>query len=183
MGLLNIKAQYSHATAGPRVRVDGWVLPRKFEIVGAPTEGDDQPSVRVVWEVLNDGTPECSEFHMVRSEGGREIRRSDLQGIRMEDWLEWAAQSVVAPDPDWDGDVSVEIDPRTGLRPGFLKFLRKARRREMQRGPSDDQLREAAEICGSGTHAPTQAVADRFGIGHRTASLWIRRAKDRGYIK
>lgn len=46
-----------------------------------------------------------------------------------------------------------------------------------KRGPSDEQLLEALALYRSTPHAPTEAVAKHYGIAHRTASLWIKRAQ------
>ena len=79
-----------------------------------------------------------------------------------------------------DGKLTMTLDSR-GID-GFRRTVQHARRTTRRRGPSDDQLREAAEVYRSAEHAPTQAVAEHFDVAHRTASLWIKRARERGYL-
>jgi DNA-binding transcriptional MerR regulator len=49
-------------------------------------------------------------------------------------------------------------------------------------GPTSVDLREAATIYQSAERAPTATVAKHFDIAHRTASLWISRARKLGYL-
>lgn len=64
----------------------------------------------------------------------------------------------------------------------FRAGLRQARRTPRRRGPSDDDLRQAAEVYQAADHAPTEAVSVHFEIAHRTASLWIKRAREKGFL-
>ncbi len=119
--------------------------------------------------------PQCRGVHLDSTEHGREVRRADLD-FPLEDHLEWATQVVAQlSQPVRPTEIDLTFDP-------YLRTIRQARRTSRRRGPSDEQLREAVEVYRSAEHAPTQAVADRFGIAHRTASLWITRARQKGFL-
>jgi transposase len=64
----------------------------------------------------------------------------------------------------------------------FRGIVQSVRRTARRQGPAEPELREAAAVYQSADRAPTAAVAERFGIAHRTASLWISRARKLGYL-
>ena len=163
---------------GPYAQVGDREIPQRYEMTWTP--GDDEPELaaRLVFEVI-DGVPQCRGVHIESTQHGREIRRADLD-LPLEDYLELATVTVgLLPGTTWSQGQQFEIDMSTDP---FRRTVQRARRTAHRRGLSDEQLREAAELYRTTEHAPTQAVADRFGIPHRTASYWIRRAKDRGML-
>jgi hypothetical protein len=166
----------------PREQVVGdRLLPEDYEVDGVPTDDDPRPAYHLTFKVI-DGVPQCREVRVTSTDHGREVRRSDLQ-FAIEDYLEWATLSLAQPVASTareDGRLVMTLDPR-GLD-AFRSMVRRARRTTHRRGPSDEQLREAAGVYRAADHAPTQAVADRFEIAHRTASLWIKRAREKGML-
>jgi hypothetical protein len=169
-----------------RARVGDRDLPQRYEMHFEPKDDEPGPALRMVFEILG-GVPQCREVHLVSSEHGREIRRTDLRSIALEDHLELATLSVAQPvrDTRREGEVGVgrlviTLDA-SGLDE-YRRTVQSARRTAQRRGPGEPELREAAEVYQSADRAPTVAVAQRFGIKHRTASLWIARARKLGYL-
>jgi hypothetical protein len=174
---ISVSGHLSH----PRVEVGDRDLPEDYEVDGVPDDDDPRPAYHLTFKVI-DGAPQCREVRVTSTDHGREVRRSDLQ-FAIEDYLEWATLCVAQPVASTareDGRLVMTLDPR-GLD-AFRSTVRRARRTTHRRGPSDEQLRAAADVYRAAEHAPTQAVADRFEIAHRTASLWIKRAREKGML-
>lgn len=172
---------------GQRVRLAGAPpdippIRSSFRAIATPDEGERRPGMEIYWEVI-DGVPRCREVRFIRSPHGREVLRSDFEGLHLETWLEDVTTAMLRQ-PKWsqgsDGSWSYTHDDsrNTELR----RLVRGARRAASNRGPNDDQLQAAAATYISADRAPTQAVAEQFGIAHRTASLWIKRAREKGYL-
>ena len=161
--------------SGRHVQFGGKRLPQTYELHATPADDENRPALLLVFEII-DGVPQCRSVHVDATERGREVRRADLD-LPLEDHLEWATQLVAELNQSSSPPAVVDlpIDP-------FLRTVRQARRTSLRRGPSDEQLREAAEVYRSAGHAPTQAVADRFAVSHRTASGWITRARKNGLL-
>jgi hypothetical protein len=163
-------------------QVGDLVLPGHYEMNFEPNSDEPGPALRLVFEV-RDGVPQCREIHLLATEHGREVRRSDLR-IAIEDHLEWATVSMVMPQDGrgrrQDAALVLTMDPVE--LDAFRGVVQSVRRTARRKGPAEPELREAAEIYRSAEHAPTAAVAARFGIAHRTASLWISRARKLGYL-
>jgi hypothetical protein len=160
------------------VKVGDQEIPQRYELFAKPSDDDGRPSFRLVFEVV-DGVPQCRGAYIESTDHGREVRRVDLD-FPLEDYLEWATQVVgQLGNRQLTQGQHFEIDRSTDP---FLRAVRSVRRTGRRRGPSDDQLREAVEVYKAADHAPTQAVADRFGIAHRTASLWMTRARQTGML-
>jgi hypothetical protein len=163
-----------------KTEVGDLTLPKQYELVFEPAGDEPGPALRLVFGVV-DGVPQCREVHLVSSEHGREVRRTDLRSIALEDHLETATLTVAQPVAEGrreDGKFVMTLD-QSGLD-GYRRTVQSARRTAQRRGPGEPELREAAEIYQSTDHPPTVAVAERFGIKHRTASLWIARARKLG---
>jgi hypothetical protein len=163
--------------SGPFAQVGDREIPRRYEMVWTPDEDEPRPAVRLVFEVI-DGAPQCRGVHFESTEHGREIRRVDLD-FPLEDYLAWATATVgQLAHGGYRGEhfeVDLSADP-------FLRAVRQSRRSMRRRGPSDKQLREAVEVYRAAGRAPTQAVAERFDIAPRTASLWMTRAREKGLM-
>jgi hypothetical protein len=165
----------------PRAQVGDRMLPKRYEMLFEPDGDEPGPAQHLVFEVL-DGVPQCRELHLVATEHGREVRRADLR-IPLEDYLELATLTVAQPVRESrraDGRLVMTLDPSG--REAFRRTMQSARRTARRRGPGEKELREAAAIYQSADRAPTQAVVAKFGIAHRTASLWIARARKLGYL-
>jgi hypothetical protein len=158
-------------------------LPATYEVSAIPDDDDARPAVHFSFEVV-EGIPRCREVHLARTEHGREVRRSDLEEIGLEAMLQSATLYMLRPIASRERDDQGRLRIRLSME--NLDALRSnvahVRRGSTGRGPSDDDLRHAAEIYQSAGRAPTKAVSEHFDIKHRTASLWIARAREKGFM-
>jgi hypothetical protein len=159
-------------------------IPKHFEMLAVPNEGENRPGVAMSWQVI-DGIPRCTEVRIFKSAHGREVLRSDLEGVSLERWLEQASARMLRPiasrQRNPDGTLTLLYD--NSKFDSLARDVRHVRRAAANRGPTDEQLQAAVEIYQSADRAPTQAVSEHFGIKHRTASLWIARAREKGFMQ
>jgi len=165
---------------------EGIVTPEYFTYVEVPN--DPVAPVYVIEFVQEDeGAPRVKDFHVhQRNDGGREIRSADLRRFRpLEDVLEdaWAAVSSRRTDSTPASEIvqPFELEREFADKKGVVRGLRRQARRRV----TDDVLREVAEVyeANLATQAPTRAVKEHFGLADSTASLYVKKARDRGYLK
>jgi hypothetical protein len=168
-------------TGDETARVGMLEMPKDFTVHLVDDDGGE-PDVDLVFQVRA-GRPECREVHIRATEDGHEVRVSGLAGIRIEDCLEQAIKHM------WDGILrDVEASGLSWLINSeyshrlAVQETRKARvARKIK--ITDSMLREVAEIYRANVKdRPTEAVAEHFGKQHRTATLYIKRARDRGFL-
>ena len=142
------------------------------------------PNIDLTWEVRN-GVPECVDVHIAATEQGHEIRVSGLAGVRIEDCLERTLKWMLWPRVD-DSD-----EPQLPDKTHWFDFGRArdavAETRTTRAGRkvtiTDGLLREVADVYRDNvSNKPTEAVAEHFGKQHRTAALYVKRARDRGFL-
>jgi hypothetical protein len=128
------------------------------------------PDVAITFEV-RDGVPQCREVRITATDGGHEVRHSGIVGVRIEDALDQAIKNLLLGDRDKPGAV------RTAVRES--EAARSSRRVVI----TEALLGEVSEVYRSHIgHKPTQAVADHFGKSHRTAALYVDRARKAGLL-
>jgi hypothetical protein len=152
------------------------MLPRQFEVVLWPDDTEKQP-VHIATFAMIEGRPVCigAGAQMVVPED-REVQTADLRAVRIQDMLEHAVDYLAAkqtpPDP---GGWMMGPD----LSGGAARAVHQSRRRV-----GDDVLRKVAAVYEAHLDAkPTAAVSDHFDIPLRTASNWVKRATEQGFIK
>ncbi len=169
---------------GQPVRVNDRAVPQAFELqIEQPEEG--RPEVILGFEV-RDGVPQCRRAELCSTEDGREVLSSDLRGIKLEDLLEYALVSVAMVfQHRGEGDSGLTImEPAEAEaeRRGSLTTLRSVRR-EARRHVTDDVLREVARVYRENVDSnPTAAVAAFTGRAHRTAALYVKQAREAGFL-
>jgi hypothetical protein len=163
----------------PPAQIAGRHLPQRYEMVWTPDDDEPGPAVRIVFEVL-DGVPQTREIHYEATSHGREIRRTHLD-FPVEDYLVEATRLVgqlAEMGTITQGQpfvVDLASDP-------FRREIQRVRAAQRRRGPTDAQLREAAALYTKTEQAPVVAVGERFGIERRTASKWIKLAREKGFL-
>lgn len=164
---------------GPLMRVGDSELPEQFGLRYRPTAGE--PSWRLDFAVRA-GVVECRRFTIEATEDGREIRSSDLRALRVEDLLESACVNVaVRREVDEDGHERLARDLQD-RHFGTTSAVRSARR-GARRKVTDDALREVAAVYRDNVDSqPTEAVRAHLGVELRTARLWVKRARDAGFL-
>ncbi len=161
---------------------DSLLMPIEFLVISECAA--DGPDV-VLRVEIRDGAPTCREIRFRSKNDGREVRRSDLKALEVENllesgaskachWVTWEQRDLVATIlPD-------ELDEDMKRR--AMKQVRGARRTH-RRQVTDELLENVAQVYRSNvSHHPTQAVAQHFGKAHRTAALYVRRARDAGFL-
>ena len=155
-------------------------LPRRFVACFPDDRGG--PELHLRFEVRG-GIPQCREVLLASLPDGREIRQSDIRSADLEQFLEVACQMVA---PHISG---LPVLSETGFEhPGVPTHADVARsvaraRRNTRRQIPDSKLPEVAEVYRANPDRPTAAVAEHFGIALRTASLYVRRARDAGLLE
>jgi hypothetical protein len=160
------------------VKVGNRDLPRKYWLHGIPSDDDTRPAYKLDVEIV-DGAPQCRGLHITSTDHGREVRRIDHIDLALEDLIEFATQTVA----QWPrGEVRNGQSFELNMLDPFIGDIRRARRAQRRRGPTDAQLQEAAALYAKTVDAPVAEVAEHFGIARRTASLWIKRAREAGML-
>lgn len=146
---------------------------------------------------IRDGSVECRELRIIAQPGNRGVRTSDLK-ISIDDQLELAVKAVMSP-AVWSDD---EQKGFTGAGYGGVvtgpdhehlrvrhdigrETVRQVRvaRRAAKTKITDERLREVAGVYREHlASSPTRAVAEHFVVAHRTAALYVKRARGRGFL-
>jgi hypothetical protein len=115
---------------------------------------------------------------------GREVRQSDVRSADVEQFLEVACQMVAlhVTEEHGAGAVSAAHSGAPGDVSHVARSVARARRNTRRQIP-DSKLPEVAEVYRANPDRPTAAVAEQFGIALRTASLYVRRARNAGLLK
>lgn len=122
-----------------------------------------------------DGVPHCTEVSFVTTRQDRGVPAKALRDFRLEDWIERACAAVASrrsPDGkyEWIGSQAM---------PNIRRARAKARG-----GYSDEMLREVAAIYrDNASHHPTKAVRQAFDVAPSTAQLYVKKARDRGFLE
>lgn len=165
------------------VRGKGRVLPAEFDLEVSYEDGS--PDLVLGFEARA-GVPQCRRVELRSTQAGREIRSSDLRKVKLEDMLEFAVVSVatVVEKEGQEGEAVIRTRPaRTETeRRGTLIRMRMVRR-EARRRVSDEMLRQIAQVYRDNIGGtPTAAVAEHTGRAHRTAALYIKQAREAGFL-
>jgi hypothetical protein len=165
---------------------EGRRVPNRFTVTVPPL--GDEPEVRAEIEVRGDGVPECRDVRVVSVGAGRRVRARDLRAIKLDDIIEAGFGQVVwqpAPLPERMRQHGVDpADWVTGPTPEqahvAIRDMRQAKRRRVL---TDEVLEVVAEVYRANVDRnPTQAVREHFGCGQSTASLYVKLARDRGFL-
>ena len=142
-------------------------------------DGNEGPTAHVTFDVI-DGQLQCIEAIVRRQPrpGQREVTRADLRAVPINDLRDQVAELHSAPYERSEGGTTVRVVI------GGEEQEREARRTvaATRRGDDIETLRQVAEVYLSHPHAPTRAVADAFGMAHRTAGVYVQRAREVGLV-
>ncbi len=141
------------------------------------------PDIDLVFKV-RDGAPECREVHIRATGGGHEVRYSGIAGIRREDVLEEAVMALLVGLPAEEGNVTtyMPLNPSGFVRRNAVHEVRSARSARKVK-MTDELLQEVAEVYRANVKGhPTQAVAEHFDRAHRTAALYVKQAREAGFL-
>lgn len=137
----------------------------------------DGTSARITYDVI-DGTLQCREVRIVAPEGAREIRMADLRSLKLDDLREQLVRDWSRPFTVGAGTVVVEGTDTPEAERAAVANLRATRRRV-----GAEKLRRVADVYRANEDgAPTKAVAEAFDVAHRTAGLYVQRARQAGLL-
>jgi hypothetical protein len=130
------------------------------------------PDIDLTFEVRN-GRHECRDVR-VSSRVGREVTAADLCGVRIDDALEMAMKVIFYTGDDEDAEIARGVEAMRAAREA-----RASRRVKI----TDELLQEVARVYRANVNdKPTEVVAEHFGRQHRTATQYIKRARERGFL-
>jgi hypothetical protein len=144
-------------------------------------QDDDEggPDIALTWQIRG-GVPECVEVHIMATETGHEVRVTGLRGVRVEDLLDSTIKWMMSQHR-MGGDAPTWFSFAEGSREaiGQVQAARASRKVKI----TDDLLQEVAKVYrANASDRPTQAVASHFDRGHSAAALYIKRARERGFL-
>jgi hypothetical protein len=167
-----VRVEWNHA--GETVELpDGSLVPREWRYID--NSGPSGAPFYVVECAVRDGvTPEIVTVMVCATDGGREVRASDLRRLGpLEEILEESVDLVATR-------VSTVIDePNAGAEQTARRLALRGVRKGTRGRFTDAMAREVAEVYvdNMASGAPTKAVRDHFGIKDSTASLYVKRAR------
>ena len=155
------------------VQVGLAMVPQRF-IVHLVDLQNHGPDIELTFEVRG-GHYECREVQLVSpDDAGREVRSSDLCSIRIDDALEMAMRVIYYTGDDKDTEIARGVEAEREVQKA-----RAARKVKI----TDSLLREVARVYKANiSDKPTEAVATHFDRQHRTAALYVKRARERGFL-
>ncbi len=134
---------------------------------------------------MRGGIPQCREVFLQSHPDGREVRAADLPSAADLELYSEIACEMVALHVTEDLPGGGVMAAHSGSQPDLAVVAKGVRRvrRNTRRQLSDDRLPEVAEVYRASPGRPTAAVAERFSIALRTASLYVKRARDAGLLE
>lgn len=164
------------------VQVGGVKIPKRFS-AHIFDRDDGGPDLDLEFEVRTGvAVPQCREVRVHASDDGHEVRSADLVGIRIQDVMELAVRQMMLGVTDESGRL------RTPLKLSKVQAGRavqdvRAAHRAVKSATTDALLREVAEVYSASIQSqPKIAVSDHFGVKHRTAALYVQRAREAGHL-
>ena len=157
---------------------DDTLIQTEWTVVGWGERERDLPSgVDVEMSMrLIEGVPHCVavKFLSTRADGG--VPASVIRAFKLEDWIERACR--VRPLARYDDD----LQPVEMSGAETLQAIRHARARA-RGGYTDEMLQEVARIYVANLDGhPTKAVREGFDVAQSTAQLYVKKARDRGFL-
>jgi hypothetical protein len=156
---------------------DGFLLPRSFEACFPDDSGAPELHLRIE---MRSGIPQVRQLLLLCPPDKREIRPSDLRTVDVEYFLGVACQmaKVMVTAELEGGGIMVTDDATDADLDRVAKAVARARRNTRRKIP-DDRLPEVAEVYRANPGRPTAAVAEHFRIPLRTASLYVKRVREK----
>jgi hypothetical protein len=144
-------------------------------------DAPDEPLVELDL-IVDDGVPVVDEIRIVRRRGSASLTITALKTLPITALVDEAWQRMamtVRPSPDGKVMIAEPVDLfGTSEQPVRV-------RRRRQTPMTDSFLREVARVYRDALEqpAPMQSTAERLHASYRTASRWVKLARDRGFIE
>ncbi len=170
------------------VDVAGVPMMAAFNFTAEPV---GRPGIRLELRIrVIDHAPECVGVRLVSSRDDAPLTAAVLRGVDLDEWVQTACSR--AHKSAGDATESIETDPD-----GMVWFLpgdaaqqandaarKAARRARKAKGSySNELLRKVASVYETNVDAfPTKAVRESFMVAQSTAALYVKKARERGFI-
>lgn len=173
-----------------------YALPGRFTAIVTPQEAD-LPICHLVIAV-EDGRPVCIDLGLERRPNGPPLNGGMLRRITLGDFVERAVERAGharAPGPvtfNFDGEQILMPSEATGDGHVAMPIsglthtkLHQAAKRKPRGELTDETLQQVAETYRTALatrKAPTKAVMKRWFVSRSTASRWVKRAREAGFL-
>jgi hypothetical protein len=173
-----VHQEFKISSSGELESVGQLRMPARFTL---HLRDDDEggPDIDATWEIRA-GVPECVDVHITATKTGHEVRVTGLRGIPVEDLLDFTIKWMMSQHrmgsnaPTW---FSYAEGSREAVRQ--IQTARAARKVKI----TDEFLAEVAVVYRANvSDRPTQAVAEHFCKQHSAAALYVKRARERGFL-
>lgn len=171
---------------GVRIRVSGRLVAVEDRLMPAwlELESDadvDNPSTSARIEV-RDGVPRLVQLGWRSLPGQPEVLQKHLRATQVASLLDLFAGFTFRLN-EAQRLVEFSVDPDTEFSIETRNFLAGLRQSPGNRRITSEFLQRVAEVYRDNiAHAPTQAVAKRFGVKPRQASVYVDKARQRGFL-
>ncbi|HWL99082.1 MAG TPA: hypothetical protein VNP20_17195 [Nocardioidaceae bacterium] len=163
------------------------IVPRRF-VVAVSYEPETKherpwPAFEITVEMVC-GVPQCRGVSMTSADDGQEVLSRHLRWLKLEDWITTGVAMIAmqVQHVDEHGVEAVDAQSSDEQIDATIRDLRAARR-QPRRSATEARHREVAEIYRTAvTHAPTAEVATHFDVAPRTAALYVKQAREAGYL-
>lgn len=136
----------------------------------------DMPDVEVEADVIDDQL-QIRRVTLTARPGRREVQRDDLsKRVSLDDIRERLVE-----DFGMRADSKTASATLTFKTDGTQEPSRESNRANYRRTGALN-IERVAEVYNSAERAPTKAVAEAFGVAHRTASLYVKQAREAGAL-
>ena len=155
------------------------------------TESFGRPGVKLELRIrVIDGAPQCVGVRLTSSYDDAPVTGAVLNKVNLEHWVSVAcSRAIEHPTDAWesvetDSDGSLWLLPNEAAAEAADSARRAARRARRSRGGySSELLRQVAEVYEANVDSfPTKAVGQTFGVAQSTSQLYVRKARERGFI-
>lgn len=140
---------------------------------------EDRPDLELTFDVVA-GQLQCRRV-VLTARGDEEIQRRHLEAFSIDSLRETVARNWSMPlsvDEEGGAVVTLLDVPSTAAEADEAR-----RNLRATRGRTDSaHLDKVAKVYLEADRAPTQAVAEAFDVAHRTAGLYVQRARQAGLI-
>lgn len=152
-------------------------------------ESIGRPGIRLAMHMrVVEGVPRCVEVRLTSSYPDQPVTGSVLNGVDLETWIDRACARATREVETTTEEVSPDSEgwtPTTEARNRAIDHSRReARRVRRARGSySAETLRKVAEVYEANVDSfPTRAVREALGVAQSTAQLYVKKARERGFI-
>lgn len=130
------------------------------------------------------GVPRCTQVSIESTEGGREVRTTDLRAVELANWVEIIVPLFAGHASREGGSLKLAFADGPKSEEEIRDVARRLRRaqRAERRKLDDDFLRRVAATYQSDPVRPAQAVELAFDVSIRTAHRYISEARKHGFL-